>query len=173
MPAEDCIVPMKLVTIYTDGACIRNPGPGGYGAVILFGRHRKEISAGYRKTTNNRMEVLAAIRALEQLAEPCAVTLYSDSEYLVNAMSKGWAQAWQARGWQRPRGGKALNPDLWARLLELAATQRVTFKWVPAHVGIAENERCDRLAAAAARGGDLLVDEMYERSARKRRNWRR
>ena len=159
---------MKHVTIYTDGACIRNPGPGGYAAVILFGGHRKEIAAGYRMTTNNRMEVLAAIRALEQLAEPCEVTLFSDSEYLVNAMSKGWAKAWQAQEWQRPRGGKALNPDLWARLLELAAAQRVTFKWVPAHKGIEENERCDKLAAAAARGSELLVDEVYERSARKR-----
>ncbi|MYB77750.1 MAG: ribonuclease HI, partial [Chloroflexi bacterium] len=137
---------MKHVTIYTDGACIGNPGPGGYGAVILFGRHRKEISGGYRRTTNNRMEILAAIRALEALNEPCEVVLHSDSEYVVNAMKKGWAKQWRAQGWQRGKRGQALNPDLWERLLDLAATHRVTFKWVTGHLGIPENERCDEVA---------------------------
>jgi len=154
---------MKRVTIYTDGACIGNPGPGGYGAVILFGRHRKEISGGYRETTNNRMELLAAIRALEALNEPCAMTLHSDSAYVVNAMNKGWAKQWQADGWKRGKRGKAKNPDLWERLLDLTSTHRVTFKWVPAHRGIPENERCDELANKAARGEKLCVDVGYER----------
>lgn len=154
---------MKRVTIYTDGACIGNPGPGGYGAVIRFGEYRKEISCGYRKTTNNRMELLAAIKALKRLKEPCEVTLHSDSEYVVNAMKKGWAQEWQAQGWQRGKRGKAKNPDLWERLLALTCTHRVSFKWVRGHSGNPENERCDRLANGAARGEKLCVDEGYER----------
>ena len=153
---------MKQVTIYTDGACIGNPGPGGYGAVILFGQYRKEISGGYSKTTNNRMEILAAIRALEALTEPCEVTLHSDSEYVVNAIEKGWAENWKARGWKRGRQGRAKNPDLWGRLLDLTSTHRVTFKWVRGHAGNVENERCDRLASRAARGEKLCVDEGYE-----------
>lgn len=158
---------MKRVTIYTDGACIGNPGPGGYGAVILFGQYRKEISGGYRKTTNNRMEILAAIRALEVLNEPCEVTLHSDSEYVVNAFMKGWAERWRAQGWNRGKQGKAANPDLWARLLDLASTHRVTFKWVRGHAGNVENERCDALANAAARSKALMTDEGYEESAAK------
>ena len=153
---------MKRVTIYTDGACIGNPGPGGYGAVILFGQYRKEISGGYRKTTNNRMEILAAIRALEALNEPCEVTLYSDSAYVVNAMEKGWAKRWRAQGWQRGKQGKAANPDLWEALLDLASTHRVSFKWVRGHSGNRENERCDELANKAARGETLRVDAGYE-----------
>ena len=140
---------MKQVTIYTDGACIGNPGPGGYGAVILFGNYRKEVSGGYRKTTNNRMEILAVIRALEALTEPCEVTLHSDSEYVVNAMKKGWAERWRAQGWKRGRQERAKNPDLWERLLNLSSTHRVTFKWVRGHAGNAENE-------------NLMEDEGYE-----------
>lgn len=155
---------MKRVTIYTDGACIGNPGPGGYGAVIMFKQHRKEISSGFRKTTNNRMEILAAIRALETLTEPCEVTVHSDSAYLVNAMMQGWAERWKAQGWKRGKQGKAANPDLWEILLNLAGMHRVTFKWVPGHKGIPENERCDALANAAARGKDLPMDEAYEKS---------
>lgn len=153
---------MKRVTIYTDGACIGNPGPGGYGAVILFGEYRKEISGGYRKTTNNRMEILAAIRALEALTEPCEVTLYSDSAYVVNAMEKGWAKRWRAQGWQRGKQGKAANPDLWEGLLDLTSTHRVSFKWVRGHSGNRENERCDELANKAAHGETLRVDAGYE-----------
>ncbi len=155
---------MKRVTIYTDGACIGNPGPGGYGAVILFGLHRKEISGGFRRTTNNRMEMLAAIKALEKLTEPCEVVLHSDSKYVVDAVTKGWAKQWRANGWQRGKRGKALNPDLWARLLDLTGTHRVTFKWVRGHSGNRENERCDRLASTAARGDELCVDSGHERS---------
>ena len=157
---------MKRVTIYTDGACIGNPGPGGYGAVVIFNQFRKEISGGFRKTTNNRMELLAAVLALECLSEPCAVTLHSDSKYLVDAMAKGWARRWRADGWQRGKRGEAANPDLWKRLLDLTATHRVTFKWVPAHVGITENERCDTLANTAARGKNLPVDEGFENTGR-------
>lgn len=159
---------MKRVTIYTDGACIGNPGKGGYGAVIIFGQHRKEICAGYRKTTNNRMELLAAIKALKKLTEPCEVTLHSDSEYLVNAMGKGWAKKWQTDGWKRGRRGKALNPDLWERLLTLTSEHVVTFKWVRGHSGNKENERCDTLAREAARSSDLLVDKGYEESLAQR-----
>ena len=155
---------MKRVIIYTDGACIGNPGPGGYGAVIMFNQHRKEIAGGFRKTTNNRMEILAAIRALETLTEPCEVTLHSDSAYLVNAMMQGWAERWKAQGWKRGKQGKAANPDLWEILLNLNGTHRLTFKWVPGHKGIPENERCDALANAAARGKDLPIDEAYEMS---------
>jgi ribonuclease HI len=157
---------MKKVIIYTDGACIGNPGPGGYGAVILFGQYRKEISGGFRKTTNNRMEVLAAIRALKVLNEPCAVTLHSDSEYLVNAMTKGWVEGWQANGWKRGKRREPVkNIDMWQCLQELTGIHQVRFKWVPAHSGIPENERCDALANEAARGKNLLIDEEYEESA--------
>ena len=105
------------VTIYTDGACLGNPGPGGYGAVLLYDSQRKELSGGFKLTTNNRMEITAALEALNALGEPCRVTLYSDSQYLVNAMSKGWAQRWQANGWKRNKREDAVNPDLWERML--------------------------------------------------------
>jgi ribonuclease HI len=153
---------MKHVTIYTDGGCINNPGPGGYGAVLLFDSRRKKLSGGYRRTTNNRMEIYAAIAGLEALKEPCRVTLYSDSQYLVNAMEKGWAQRWQANGWQRNKKEKALNPDLWERLLALCEIHTVRFEWVRGHAGHSENELCDSLATTAARGNDLAVDEGYE-----------
>lgn len=155
---------MKRVKIYTDGSCIINPGKGGYGAVIIHGKHRKEICAGYRKTTNNRMELLAAIKALKELKESCEVTLHSDSKYVVDAMTKGWAKQWRADGWRRGKRGKALNPDLWEWLLDLSGEHRVTFKWVRGHSGDKENERCDKLANTAARGCDLLVDKGYEKS---------
>jgi ribonuclease HI len=153
---------MKQVTIYTDGACIGNPGPGGYGAVLLYGTHRKELSAGFRRTTNNRMELMAAIAGLELLKEPCAVTLYSDSQYLVDNYSNGAARRWQANGWMRDRKNRALNPDLWQRLLELCSTHQVRLEWVRGHAGNAENERCDQLSTRAARGANLPVDEVYE-----------
>jgi len=153
---------MKHVTLYTDGACSNNPGPGGYGVVLLYDSHRKELSRGYRKTTNNRMEILAAIAGLEALKEPCRVTLYSDSQYLVNAIEKGWAQRWQANGWMRNKKEKAVNPDLWEKLLELCSIHKVQFEWLRGHAGHDENERCDELATAAARGSNLVVDEGYE-----------
>ena len=155
---------MKHVKLYTDGGCINNPGPGGYGVVLLYNSHRKELSAGYRLTTNNRMEILAAIKGLESLKEACHVTLYSDSQYLVNAIEQGWAQRWQANGWKRNKKEKALNPDLWERLLELCETHKVKFEWVRGHAGHSENERCDELATTAARGSNLIVDEGYEKT---------
>ena len=152
----------KQVIIYTDGACRNNPGPGGYGVVLLYGEHRKELSGGVQRTTNNRMEMLAAIVGLEALKEPCQVALYSDSQYVVNAISKGWAKRWQKNNWMRNKEEKALNPDLWERLLGLCDRHQVTFHWVRGHAGNVENERCDQLAVAAAMGSTLAIDEGYE-----------
>ena len=137
------------------------PGPGGYGVLLIFGSHRKEASGGFRLTTNNRMEITAAIRGLELLNQPCRVTLYSDSEYLVRAITEGWARRWQANGWKRNRTDHAANPDLWARLLALCTTHEVEFRWVKGHAGHPENERCDQLATAALQQADLPVDEGY------------
>ena len=154
---------MKQVTVYTDGACKNNPGPGGYGVVLKYGEHRKELSAGYRLTTNNRMEILSAIAGLEALKEPCEVRLFSDSQYLVNAIEKDWARRWQANGWMRCNKKKAVNSDLWERLLALCKTHNVKFEWVRGHAGHPENERCDELATSAAVCQNLAIDEIYER----------
>ena len=153
----------EQVTIYTDGACLGNPGPGGYGAVLLYGSQRKELSGGFKLTTNNRMEITAALVALEALQKPCRVLLYSDSQYVVNAMSKGWAQRWQANGWKRNKREDAVNPDLWERMLELCQRHTVEFRWVRGHAGDKENERCDLLAVAAARDSGLPDDAGYRR----------
>jgi ribonuclease HI len=150
------------VIIYTDGACFGNPGPGGFAAILDCAGRRREISGGRRRTTNNRMELLAAVAALETLQWPCRVTLYSDAQYLVEAMTKGWPARWQADGWRRGNGEAAVNPDLWEALLELCAYHEVTFVWVRGHAGDPANERCDALAVAAARGTDLPEDEGYE-----------
>lgn len=152
---------MKLVTAYTDGACIGNPGPGGYGVVVLCDGHADEFSGGYRRTTNNRMEILAAIKALENLLERSRVVVFSDSEYLVKAISLGWAKKWRARGWMRNNTERALNPDLWGRLLCLCEYHEVEFRWMRGHSGDPLNERCDRLAVQAAHQRDLLIDEGY------------
>jgi len=140
---------MKKVIIYTDGACSGNPGPGGYGVVLLHKGHRKELSGGEAQTTNNRMETLAAIIGLEALKEPCQVDIYSDSKYVVDAIQKGWARRWQANNWKRNKKDPALNPDLWQRLLDLLDTHDVNFHWVKGHAGNTENERCDVLARTA------------------------
>lgn len=150
---------MKEVTVYTDGACSGNPGPGGYGAVLLYGTARKELAAGYQKTTNNRMEIMAVIAALSALREPCIVTLYSDSKYVVDAINKGWVRGWQSRNWMRTRTERASNVDLWQQLLELLEKHRVTFCWVKGHADNPENERCDALARAALREGDSLLED--------------
>jgi ribonuclease HI len=152
---------IKNVTIYTDGACLGNPGPGGYGIVLLYYGHKRELSGGYRKTTNNRMEIMAAIVGLEALKEKCRVTLHSDSEYLVKPMSRGWARRWRANGWKRSKREKALNPDLWERLLQLCEHHEVQFSWVKGHTGTPENTRCDELAVQAARQPNLPEDQGY------------
>jgi ribonuclease HI len=152
----------KKVTIYTDGACLGNPGPGGYGVVLLYDGHRKEISGGFRLTTNNRMEMMAVIVGLRALKERCSVTLYSDSEYVVNSISKGWAARWRANGWKRNKKDKATNADLWEQLLNLIDKHDVKMVWVRGHSGVKENERCDELSVAAALQKDLPVDEGYE-----------
>lgn len=152
---------MKQVTLYTDGGCINNPGPGGYGVVLVYDSHRKELSGGFRRTTNNRMEIFAAIAGLEALKEPCRVTLVSDSQYLVYAIQKGWARKWKANGWMRNRREQAINPDLWDRLLKLCDTHDVHFEWIRGHAGHPENERCDELAKAAALGSNLEIDSGY------------
>ena len=137
---------MKQIELYTDGACSGNPGPGGYGAVLKYGKTEKELSGGEKETTNNRMELMAAIVGLEALKEPCAVTLTSDSKYLVDAIEKGWARAWKKNGWKKSDKSPALNADLWEKLLELLDTHKVTFEWVRGHRGHPYNERCDKLA---------------------------
>lgn len=155
------------VTIYTDGAARGNPGPGGYGAILQYvdGKgtlHAKELSQGFERTTNNRMELLAVIVALEALKAPCNVTLYSDSQYVVNAFNQHWVDGWLARGWKNAQKQPVKNVDLWKRLLAAKEPHNVTFCWVKGHAGHVENERCDELATAAADGADLIVDQGFE-----------
>jgi ribonuclease HI len=141
---------MKKISLYTDGACSGNPGPGGYGIILKFGDQCKELSGGFKNTTNNRMELMGVIKGLESLKEPCDVTVVSDSRYIVDAMEKGWAKKWRANRWMRNKKDPALNPDLWTRLLDLCVKHTVCFNWVNGHAGHIENERCDRLAVDAA-----------------------
>jgi ribonuclease HI len=154
---------MKSVTIYTDGACSGNPGPGGYGTVLMYRDFRKELSGGFRRTTNNRMEMMAAIVGLKLLKQACQVTLYSDSKYIVDAMRQGWAKRWKAKGWWRNKKERAKNRDLWQELLQLCEFHQVEFVWVKGHAGNKENECCDRLAVAASKEADLPIDEGFER----------
>lgn len=140
----------KHVDIYTDGACKGNPGPGGYGIVLVYREIEKKMSRGFRSTTNNRMELLAAITALEALNESCDVTLYSDSKYLIDGMTKGWAKSWKAKGWIKSDKKKALNTDLWDRMLTLDNTHDIKYVWVKGHNGHKYNEICDTLAVEAA-----------------------
>ena len=148
----------KQVNIYTDGACSGNPGPGGFGVILKYGEISKEISAGYKNTTNNRMELLAVITGLEALKTDCAVTLYSDSKYVVDSITKGWVYSWQMKGWKKSDGKKALNVDLWVRLLPLLDRHDVEFVWLKGHAGHEYNEKCDRLAVAASQSDNLLID---------------
>ena len=138
------------ITIYTDGACSGNPGPGGYGIIILSEKKRQELSGGYKLTTNNRMELMAVIVGLEQLEIPSIVNLYTDSKYIVDAVTKGWAKRWRANSWKRNKKDKAMNPDLWGKLLDLCSKHQVEFSWVRGHSGNIENERCDKLAVQAS-----------------------
>lgn len=157
------------VTIFTDGAARGNPGPGGYGAVLQYvdgngNLHVKELSQGYECTTNNRMELLGAIAALEVLKAPCEVTLYSDSQYVVNAFNQHWVDGWLRRGWKNAKKEPVKNIDLWKRLLAAKAPHRVEFVWVKGHAGHPENERCDQLATSAADGEGRIVDEGFDRA---------
>ena len=138
----------KFVEIFTDGACSGNPGPGGWGVVLRFGSIEKELSGGERDTTNNRMELTAAIMGLSALKEPCKVRLVTDSKYVADGITKGWAQSWKNNGWRKADKKPALNPDLWEKLLELINKHEVTIDWVKGHAGHPENERCDKLATS-------------------------
>jgi ribonuclease HI len=149
------------ILVYTDGGCLGNPGPGGYGAVILKQEERTELAQGFRLTTNNRMELMACIVALEALKTPSDVVLHSDSRYVVNGVRKGWARRWRANNWMRTKQDAAENSDLWAKLLDLCDFHRVEFIWVRGHAGHEENERCDALATGAAEGADLVEDHAY------------
>lgn len=149
------------VVAYTDGACSGNPGPGGFGVVLLWNGHRREIARGYRLTTNNRMELLAVIEALKALKGPSRVVVWSDSQYVVHAVEKGWAKRWRANGWRKGDRSPALNVDLWTELLALLERHDVRFRWTRGHSGDEENERADELAVAALRGDALTEDEGY------------
>lgn len=152
-----------MVTIYTDGASRGNPGRGGYGTVLLYKKHRKELTAGYRLTTNNRMELLAVIAGLEALKKPgMEVVIYSDSQYVVDAVNKGWVWNWQKKDFK----GKK-NADLWKRFIPIYHKHDVTLKWIKGHSGIPENERCDELAVGSADGNKLLIDKGFEGSGSK------
>jgi ribonuclease HI len=147
-----------MVIIYTDGASKGNPGPGGYGTVLKYGQHRKELSEGFRRTTNNRMELLAVIVGLEALtSDGLAVTIYSDSKYVVDAVEKGWLWGWVKKGFKNKK-----NPDLWKRLIPAYKRQRVKLMWVKGHAGIPENERCDQLAVQSAEGANLQIDHGFK-----------
>lgn len=144
---------MRQIEIYTDGACSGNPGPGGYGVVMLYNGTRKELSGGDNPTTNNRMEIMGVIKGLQSLKEPCEVKLYSDSRYVVDAIEKGWARKWKKNNWMRTATDKALNADLWEVLLKLLDIHKVRFIWVKGHASNVENERCDELAREFIRSG--------------------
>ncbi len=152
---------MKEVYLYTDGACSGNPGPGGYGAILVYNGHEKVMCAGYRETTNNRMELLGVIAGLSALTQPCKVQLYTDSKYVSEAIEKGWARSWQENGWRKKDKKPAKNPDLWEQLLELLDKHDVVIHWLKGHAGHEYNERCDKLAVAAYMGENLLEDTNY------------
>lgn len=152
---------MKKVLIYTDGSSRGNPGPGGYGALLLSGDLKKELSGGYVETTNNRMELLAVIMALESLKVPCLVEVVSDSRYVINAMNNGWIHGWQQRGWTKADKKPLKNIDLWKRVYDVLSVHDIEWRWVKGHTGNVHNERCDELATSAALGKSLAVDEGY------------
>lgn len=157
---------MQEVAIYTDGSARGNPGNGGFGALLRFVdahgvTHEKELAEGYQLTTNNRMELLGVIRALEALKAPCKVTVQTDSKYVSDAFNQHWIESWQRKGWKNAKKEPVANRDLWEELLKLVNYHRVSFTWIKGHAGHPENERCDELATSAADGSDLLVDEGY------------
>jgi ribonuclease HI len=153
---------LKEVIVFTDGGAQGNPGPGGYGVVLLYGKHRRELSGGFRLTTNNRMELMAVIKGLEALKSRCRVRLFSDSKYVVDAITEGWAENWRQRGWRRRGRGEALNADLWGQVLDLCKRHEVEFAWLRGHSGEKENERCDQLAVDSAMKPNLPADEPFE-----------
>jgi len=155
---------LKHVTIYTDGACSGNPGPGGWAAILKFGTVEKEISGGLNNTTNNRMELLAVIKALSALKEKCNVSFYSDSKYIVDAVNKGWLKKWKTNNWKRSNKEKALNVDLWEKLLPLLEKHKIQFLWTQGHANDEFNNRCDKLAVAASKGKNLEEDVREEHS---------
>ena len=150
------------VLIYTDGSAIENPGPGGFGVILRYEGHRKELSGGFRLTTNNRMELLACIEGLKALKHRCSVVLFSDSKYVVEGMAKGRAERWRANAWRLADDEEVKNADLWRELVELCEQHDIEFRWVRGHSGNRDNQRCDRLAMAAAQGRGLVADTAYE-----------
>lgn len=152
----------ETIFAYSDGSAIGNPGPGGFGAILKWRGHKKEFTGGYRRTTNNRMELMGAIVALEALKKPSKVVVTTDSQYLVNAMNQGWAERWRSNGWKRNKKDKALNPDLWERLLRVSNKHQVTWEWVKGHSGHKENERCDFLANDSARNNPESIDTEFD-----------
>ncbi|MCF7957190.1 MAG: ribonuclease HI [Phycisphaerae bacterium] len=157
---------LQQVRLYTDGGCSPNPGPGGYGTILVYGQYRKELSGGYQLTTNNRMEITAVIMGLKALKKKCVVQVYTDSKYVKNTMSLGWAARWRDNGWCRDkkRTKKAINPDLWQEMLDLCEKHEVEFIWVKGHAGHRENERCDEIAGFAMKKSDLPPDAGYQES---------
>jgi ribonuclease HI len=151
---------MKSVQLFTDGSCLGNPGPGGYGVVMKYQQHSKELSQGYQTTTNNRMELLAAIKGLESLKEGCIVDLTTDSQYVRKGITE-WLQGWKKKGWKTASKKPVKNKDLWQQLDTVTQKHQVSWHWVKGHAGHPENERCDDLARTAAEGTNLLVDEGY------------
>lgn len=152
----------RRILIFTDGGCLNNPGPGGYGVVIIDGKKRRELSGGFRRTTNNRMELTACIAGLQTIKSPSRVMLHSDSKYVVNGITKGWAERWRSNHWMRTDADPAVNPDLWGKLLDLCDRHAVEFVWVKGHAGHPENERCDQLSKKEASRSDLPADRVYE-----------
>jgi len=152
---------MKSVIIYTDGGARGNPGPGGFGAILVFGQFKKELNGAFEHTTNNRMELMAAISALELLSEPCEATLHSDSKYVVDALNKNWLTGWKKRAWKKSDKNPVLNKDLWQRLDAAQAKHKMVWKWVKGHAGNELNERCDELVHEAIDAGNLVTDQGY------------
>lgn len=152
---------MPAVQIYTDGACSGNPGPGGYGCILIYQKHTKEISGGYNLTTNNRMELMGIIKGLEQLKKPCNIDLYTDSRYIVDAFNRGWIRSWMNKDWKKSDGYPVKNVDLWKRLMELAKPHKINWIWVKGHAENELNDRCDRMAVKASKGENLPDDPGY------------
>ncbi len=157
-PGSEKSATLNRVIIHTDGGCKGNPGPGAYGAILVSGPHRKELSAGFKRTTNNRMELRAAIAALEMLKQPCEIELHSDSKYLIDAMTKKWVDGWKKRAWQTAARQPVKNKDLWERLIAATQSHKIDWRWVKGHAGHRDNERCDELANIAVTGSNLQED---------------